>query len=75
MLARRIFVLGIAAILVGRTLHCCCVEATLCGALLTSRDDTGSPLRNPDESDPNETGCICKGALLKCAGRAGSRAS
>ncbi len=64
MRARRLFVILLAAVLVGRTLHCCFVQADLCGAT-SSCDSTSRPLTNPSDTDPNETGCICKGAVLK----------
>ena len=64
MLVRRIFVLLLATILVGRTLHCCYVEASLCTGAVAQGDAGHPPLRNPNDSDPNETGCICKGVVV-----------
>ena len=61
---RHLFVILLATVLVGRTLHCCYVEAALCRPAGTSDPDS-RPLTNPNDNDPNETGCICKGAVLK----------
>ena len=63
MLAQRIFVFSIVVVLVARTLHCCYVGATLCAGAEQAAGDNRLPLTNPDDRDPNETGCICKGAV------------
>jgi hypothetical protein len=62
--ARRIFVLLMATIVVGRTLHCCYTNAVLCGGGQQVDGASGEPLRDPADMDPNETGCICKGAVV-----------
>jgi hypothetical protein len=64
MLARRIFVLLLATILIGRTLHCCYTSAVLCAGAVRADDSSGAPLTDPADMDPNESGCICKGAIV-----------
>ncbi len=65
MRSRHYFILLMAAVLVGRTLHCCYVQAGLCGSSILTGEAANGPLSNPNDNDPNESGCICKGAVLK----------
>jgi hypothetical protein len=63
MLARRLFVGCLAFVLLARAVHCLYVDVSLC-ALATDRAQDTPPISDPKEADPNESGCLCKGALL-----------
>jgi hypothetical protein len=54
----------LALIIVARTVHCLYVDALLCAHAAAASSDSPLPLSDPTESDPNESGCICKGALV-----------
>jgi hypothetical protein len=53
----------LALVLLTRTVHCLYVDATLCAGAVAAQSES-RPLSDPDESDPNESGCICKGAIF-----------
>ena len=63
MLARRLFVGCLALVLLTRAVHCLCVDVSLCAQAIGS-DQGPRPISDPNESDPNESGCLCKGALV-----------
>ncbi len=63
MLARQLFVLCLTLVLFTRAVHCLYVDAGLCARAATAAGGT-QPLSDPTESDPNESGCLCKGALV-----------
>ena len=60
---RRTMLIGCLALaLFVRTVHCLHLDATLYANAIAAR--TSAPLADPNGSDPNETGCICKGAVF-----------
>ncbi|MBI3838177.1 MAG: hypothetical protein HY288_09635 [Planctomycetia bacterium] len=61
MLARRLFVGCLALVIFARAVHCLYVDVRLC-ALATAADRETPPISDPQEADPNESGCLCKGA-------------
>jgi hypothetical protein len=63
MLARRLFVGCLAIVLLARAVHCLYVDVSLCALATAGAQDT-PPISDPKEADPNESGCLCKGALL-----------
>jgi hypothetical protein len=63
MVAKKLFVGCVVLFILGRTVHCLYLDASLC-ALAATNSET-QPVTDPTDSDPNETGCICKGALLR----------
>jgi hypothetical protein len=63
MLVRRLFVGCLALVLLARAVHCLYVDVSLC-AQATASDQGPRPISDPNESDPNESGCLCKGALV-----------
>jgi hypothetical protein len=63
MLKHKLPVMLLALVLVLRGVHCLYVEAELCAAARAAQSES-PPLADPSESDPNETGCLCKGALV-----------
>ncbi len=63
MLARRLFVGCLAIVLLARAVHCLYVDVSLCTLATAGNHDT-PPISDPKEADPNESGCLCKGALL-----------
>jgi hypothetical protein len=63
MFARRLFVGCLALVLIARTVHCLYVDVSLC-ASAAGESNGNRPLSDPNESDPNESGCLCKGALV-----------
>jgi hypothetical protein len=63
MFARRLFIGCLALVVLTRALHCLHVDATLCAAAAAARSAT-PPLCDPCESDPNESGCLCKGVVF-----------
>lgn len=52
----------LAVVIVGRGLNCLYTTANLCARTLVA--SPAAPLSNPTDADPNETGCLCRGALL-----------
>ncbi len=63
---RRIFIGCMVLVLFGRGVHCLCLDACLCArAAEAARGE--SPLSDPSESDPNDSRCLCKGALVRAA--------
>ena len=64
MLARQLFVGCLALVLLARAVHCLYVDATLCASATVLETDS-RPLSDPTETDPNESGCLCKGALVE----------
>jgi hypothetical protein len=66
MTARKLLVACLALVLVSRTLHCLATGVDLCIAARTTPADA-RPLADPSATDPNETGCICKGAIFVAA--------
>jgi len=63
MFARRLFVGCLTLVLIARAAHCLYVDVSLC-ALETANSHQTQPLSDPNEADPNESGCLCKGALV-----------
>src|SRR5260221_5804282 len=63
MLARRVFIGCLALVLLSRTVHSMYVDAVLCAHAAKAQEES-APLSDPTESDPNESGCLCKGALV-----------
>lgn len=64
MFARKLFVGFLTLVLLARGVHCLYVDVAACAGCEASRSDT-PPLSDPCDSDPDESGCLCKGALLK----------
>ncbi len=64
--ARQLFVGCLALVLLARAVHCLYVDAALCAYASAARTDS-RPLSDPTEADPNESGCLCKGALVQTA--------
>lgn len=62
MVARKLFVGCLALVLLTRAVHCLCVDVSLCAHAASNQSE--SPLSDPKDTDPNESGCLCKGALL-----------
>ena len=67
MFARRLFVGCLALVLLTRAVHCLYVDVGLY-AQSTANDQGERPISDPNESDPNESGCLCKGALIGSCG-------
>ncbi len=63
MFARALWVACLSTVLLVRTAHCLYVEATLCERACAAAS-ADPPLSDPCESDPNESGCICRGAIF-----------
>ncbi len=63
MLYRKIPVILLALVLVARGVHCLYLEAELCATARATHSQS-PPITDPADSDPNETGCLCKGALV-----------
>jgi hypothetical protein len=63
MLTRKLFIGALALVILGRGVHCLCLDASLCARATEAGSER--PLTDPTESDPNESGCICKGALVR----------
>jgi hypothetical protein len=63
MLARRLFVGCLTLVLLSRAVHCLYVDAMLCAHAAAAQEES-APLSDPSETDPNESGCLCKGALV-----------
>ncbi len=64
MLSRRMLVLIFSAVLIARTFHCVATGVSLAALAVQPSNSESPPLRNPDDADPNESGCICRGALV-----------
>ncbi|HEX4142596.1 MAG TPA: hypothetical protein VHY91_03525 [Pirellulales bacterium] len=64
MLSRRTLVLIFSAVLIARTFHCIATGVSLAALAVQPSNSESPPLRNPDDADPNESGCICQGALV-----------
>lgn len=60
---RTLLVTCLALVLVSRTLHCLATGVDLCVAARSTPADA-RPLADPNATDPNETGCICRGAVF-----------
>ncbi len=63
MFARKLFVGCLALVILARAVHCLYVDAGLC-ALAADTQGESRPLSDPTATDPNESGCLCKGALI-----------
>lgn len=63
MSSRKLLVICLALVLVSRTLHCLATGIDLCVAARSTPADA-RPLTDPSTTDPNETGCICRGAVF-----------
>ena len=63
MLARKVFVVLMSLVILARAANCLCVEATLCAYAIAAASEN-PPLADPNDADPHESGCLCKGALL-----------
>jgi hypothetical protein len=61
--SRKLLVTCLTLVLVSRTLHCLATGLDLCIAARTTAADA-RPLSDPSATDPNETGCICRGAVF-----------
>jgi hypothetical protein len=64
MFSRRTLVLIFSIVLIARTFHCIATGVSLAALSLRPANSASPPLRNPDDADPNESGCICQGALV-----------
>ena len=64
MLSRRMLVLIFSIVLLGRTCHCIATGVSLSALALQPANPECPPLQNPDDADPNKSGCICQGALV-----------
>jgi hypothetical protein len=64
MLCRRTLVLIFSVVLIARTFHCIATGVSLAALAVQPVNSESPPLRNPDDADPNESGCICQGALV-----------
>ncbi|HEX3728080.1 MAG TPA: hypothetical protein VHV08_17635 [Pirellulales bacterium] len=63
----RKLLVGVLALVLGvRAAHCLYVDATLC-AHAAAAEESFPPLSDPADSDPNETGCLCKGVIYTAA--------
>jgi hypothetical protein len=60
MLARKWFTGCLALVVLARGVHCLYTEVSVC-ALELAQHET-QPLSDPGATDPNESGCLCKGA-------------
>jgi hypothetical protein len=63
MLARKLLVSALALVVLIRAVHCLHVDAEACAAAKAAGTDS-PPLADPTDSDPNESGCLCKGAVF-----------
>jgi hypothetical protein len=63
MLARKLLVSALALVVLMRAVHCLHVDAEACAAAKAAGTDS-PPLADPTDSDPNESGCLCKGAVF-----------
>jgi hypothetical protein len=63
MLLRSLSICLLAIALLGRTFHCICAGELPCAGA-AEQSDAARPLCDPTQSDTNESGCICKGALF-----------
>jgi hypothetical protein len=64
MLSRRTLVLIFSIVLIARTFHCIATGISLAALAVQPANSESLPLQNPDDADPNESGCICQGALV-----------
>jgi len=64
MLARKLLLGCLTLVLLTRTLHCVYTDALSCASAVAS-SHASQPLSDPSESDPHESGCLCKGILPK----------
>jgi hypothetical protein len=62
MLIRKLFVGCLALVLIARAVHCLHVDAMLCAGVIKAALES-PPLSDPSETDLNESGCLCKGAI------------
>ncbi len=53
-----------ASAILGRTFHCLYVDTQLPGMAVQSRTAELPPLQSPNDFDPNESCCLCKGAIV-----------
>jgi hypothetical protein len=63
MFARKLFVGCLSLVILARAVHCLYVDAGLCALAADTQTDT-RPMTDPTSTDPNESGCLCKGALI-----------
>ena len=61
MLDRRWLTACLALSVLARCVHCLYTDANLCARVLSPHPV--QPLSNPADYDPNESGCVCKGAI------------
>ncbi len=61
---RWFLILLFAAAILGRTFHCLSVEARIASLALQTANADIPPLENSNDVDPNESCCICKGAIV-----------
>ena len=61
--ARRLFVACLILVVVARGLRCLCTDVMIC-AYAVATNTGAQPLYDPTETDPNESGCLCKGAIF-----------
>lgn len=64
MVARKLWVGCLALVILARAVHCLYVDAGLCAVVMTVCTQSDTPLSDPNATDPNESGCLCKGALV-----------
>ena len=61
---RWMLTLLLASAILGRTFHCLYVDTQLPGMAVQSRTAELPPLQSPNDFDPNESCCLCKGAVI-----------
>ena len=60
---RRSFAIALAIVILSRAIHCLYVDVDLCARVAAAASQT-PPLADPQDSDPDESGCLCKGAVI-----------
>jgi hypothetical protein len=61
---RRIMVVVFTLAIAVRLIHCLYIDALLPSLAVQAAMAEFPPLQNPNDSNPNETCCICKGAIV-----------
>ena len=59
---RKLFLTGLTLVIVARGAECLATSAELCARVARSQEQP--PLEDPRDGDPNESGCLCRGALV-----------
>src|SRR6476620_3754501 len=61
--SRRALVACLMLVVVARGLHCLYTDAIICARAVESAGGA-QPLADPADTDPNESSCLCKGAIF-----------